>query len=225
MRGSASAVRSLWELALDYLPSRQRLRYGDIDYDFDNGVNTTWARPSLPVRLREVFTRGKYQPSEPKLFHQILDAAQVRHEDFVFLDLGSGKGRTLLMASDYAFRRIIGVEVIPELHEIAKQNIQRYRSENQKCLALEAWLGDAREFPFPPVPMLVYLFNPFPEDILRTVLERMRDSLREHPREARLIHHNLVHEDVFRSMPFLQLLHRTHQFAIYRAGTSGTVNL
>jgi predicted RNA methylase len=175
--------------------------------------------------LREVFTRGKYQPSEPGLFHEILDAARVRYEDFVFIDLGSGKGRTLLMASDYPFRRIIGAEIIPELHAVALQNIKRYHSEDQKCFALEAWLGDAREFPFPPEPMLVYLFNPFPEDILRTVLDRMWESLRENPREAYVIYHNLVHEQVFRSMAFLQPVRRTHQFAIYRAGTSVESNL
>lgn len=217
LRGSASAIRSAWELALDYLPSRQRLRYGDIDFDFDHGVNTTWARPSFSVRLREVFTRGKYQPSEPELFHKILDAAQVRYEDFVFVDLGSGKGRTLLMASDYPFRRIIGAEIIPELHEVAQQNIRRYHSDNQKCFRLEAWLGDAREFPFPPEPIMVYLFNPFPEDVLRTVLHRLRESLTAHPRETYVIYHNLVHEDVFRSRSYLQLLHNTDQFALYRA--------
>lgn len=220
VRGSASAIGSIWELGKDYLPARQRLRYGDIDYDFDHGVNTTWARPSLSVRLREVFTRGKYQPSEPELFHQILDAAPVRYEDFVFIDLGSGKGRTLLMASDYPFRRIIGAEIIPELDEIARENMQRYHGENQKCFALETWLGDAREFPFPLEPMLIYLFNPFPEDVLRTVLDRMSESLRDHPREACVIYHNLVHEQVLRAVPFLRLIHKTHQFAIYRAVTS-----
>lgn len=205
---------------MDYLPSRQRLRYGDIDYDFDHGVNTTWARPSLSLRLREVFTRGKYQPSEPELFHQILEAAQVRYEDFVFIDLGSGKGRTLLMASDYPFRRIIGAEIIPELHEIARRNVQQYHSEEQKCFATEAWLGDAREFPFPLEPLLIYLFNPFPEDILRTVLDRLFRSLQDSPREAYVIYHNLVHENVFQAMRFLELEHKTHQFAIYRARTS-----
>jgi hypothetical protein len=123
------------------------------------------------------------------------------------------------MASDYPFRRIIGAEIIPELHEIAQRNIERYRNENQKCFALEAWLGDAREFPFPAMPMLVYLFNPFPEDILRTVLERLRDSLAQHPREAYVIYHNLVHESVFQSMSYLHLMQRTHQYAIYRAST------
>ncbi len=217
LRGCGTAMRSLYELAMDYLPARRRLRYGDIDYDFDYGVNTTWAKPALSVRLREVFTRGKYQPSEPALFHQILGQLGIVHENFTFIDLGSGKGRTLLMASDYPFRRIVGAEIIPELHDIAQANIERYHSERQQCFALEAWLGDAREFPFPTEPMVVYLFNPFPADVLRSVLENLRSSLVEHPRETYVIYHNLVHEDVFRTMNFLTPMRSTPQYVLYRA--------
>jgi SAM-dependent methyltransferase len=217
LRGTGTALRALVDLGLDYLPSRKRLRYGDIDFDFEHGVNTTWAAPTLAVRLRETFTRGKYQPSEPGLFRRILDELKIDHGRFTFIDLGSGKGRTLLMASDYPFRRIIGAEIIPELHEIALNNLKRYRSERQKCFVLEAWLGDAREFPFPNESMVVYLFNPFPADVLGIVLENLGKSLATLPRETYVIYHNLVHEGVFHAMPFLKEMQRTEQYVIYRA--------
>jgi len=216
LRGTGRALGSAWELALDHLPSRKRLRYGDIDYDFDHDVNTTWAAPTLSVRLRELFTRGKYQPSEPELFHHILDELKIQHSQFVFIDLGSGKGRTLLMASDYPFARVIGAEIIPELHEIAAQNVARYQSDSQKCFALEAWFGDAREIPYPPEPLVLYLFNPFPADILRHVLTQIHGTFAQAPREIFVIYHNLVHEEVFRSMKFLITLVSTPQYAIYR---------
>lgn len=217
LRACGTVAASAWELALDYRRSRQRLRYGDIDYDFDHGVNTTWARPSLRVRLREIFTRGKYQPSEPELFHRIVSSLDLAFERFTFIDLGSGKGRTLLMASDYRFRRIIGAEIIPELHAIAQENVRRYHEEKQQCSAIDTWLGDAREFAFPPEPLIIYLFNPFPADVLREVLEGLRTSLRTTPRDVYVIYHNLVHEEVFRQYSFLRPLHRTPQYAVYRA--------
>ena len=43
-------------------PSRRKSRYGDIDYDFEHGVNTTWANVSLRTRLRELLSEGQYQP-------------------------------------------------------------------------------------------------------------------------------------------------------------------
>lgn len=217
LRGAGTVLRKAWELGMDYLPSRRRLRYGDIDYDFDHRVNTTWAAPAFSVRLREIFTRGKYQPSEPGLFQEILGRLEIEHARFTFIDLGSGKGRTLLMASDYPFRRIIGAEIIPDLHAVAEENVRRYQSDQQKCFAIETWFGDAREFPFPVEPLVLYLFNPFPADILTAVLGQLEASLREHPREIFVIYHNLVHEAVFKEVRFLRLIHRTEQYSIYVA--------
>jgi hypothetical protein len=220
-RGVLGALRyyavGSFELLRDLMPERRRSRYGDIDFDFDHGVDTTWATVPLRTRVREMLSGGQYQPSEPELFHQILRAVPVKFEGFTFIDLGSGKGRTLLMASDYAFRRIIGVELLAELDAIADANIARYHGERQKCFALESHAEDAREFEFPAEPMVLYLFNPFPEHVLRTVLENLRESLKASPREVVVIYHNLIHERAFAGCGWLRPVVRTPQFAIYRA--------
>jgi SAM-dependent methyltransferase len=205
------------EFLRDLTPERRRSRYGDIDYDFDHGVDTTWANVSLRTRWREFVSGARYQASEPELFHQILNALPVSPEGFTFLDLGSGKGRTLLMASEYPFHRIIGLELLGELNGIAQRNIVNYHAERQRCRAIESLAGDARAFTFPREPLVLYLFNPFPDYVLRTVLQNLRNSLIATPREAYVIYHNLVHEEVFQAQPWLREMHRTHQFAIYRA--------
>ena len=76
----------------------------------------------------------------------MLSALPIDYRDFTFIDIGSGKGRTLLMASDYPFRRIIGVELLPELHRIAQENVRKYKNENQKSFAIVSQCVDAREF-------------------------------------------------------------------------------
>jgi SAM-dependent methyltransferase len=207
----------LIEMLRDLAPGRRRSRFGDIDYDFDHDVDTTWATISLGTRFRELFSGGQYQPSEPGLFNQILRALPVAPEGFTFIDLGSGKGRTLLMASDYPFRRVVGVELLAEFEAIAQRNIMGYRGEQQKCFALESRQGDAREFVFPNEPTVLYLFNPFPEHALREVLGNLRKSLNSSPRPVFVIYHNLVHEKVFVESEWLQAEYRTPQFAIYRA--------
>ena len=192
------------ELLRDLAPARRKSRYGDIDYDFEHRVDTTWATVSLRTRLRELLSGGQYQPSEPVLFHQILNSMPVAVDGFTFIDLGSGKGRTLLMASEYPFRRIIGVEILAELNEIAQQNIVRYRSERQKCFAIESHAGDARSFEFPREALVLYLFNPFPEYVLREVLANLHRSVAAVPRKIYVIYHNLVHENVFAEQAWLQ---------------------
>jgi SAM-dependent methyltransferase len=220
-RGMVGALRYYMvgcvELLRDLTPARRRSRFGDIDFDFDHGVDTTWATVSLRTRFRELLSGGQYQPSEPELFRQILRALPVSPEGFTFIDLGCGKGRTLLMASDFPFRRIEGVELLDEFAAIARQNIARYHGERQRCFALESRQGDARDYVFPGEPTMLYLFNPFPEHVLRTVLSNLRESLATSPRPLYVIYHNLVHERVFVECAWLQAVYRTPQFAIYRA--------
>ena len=220
-RGLMGALRyyatESFELLRDLSPTRRRSRYGDIDYDFDHGVDTTWATVPLRTRLRELLSGARYQPSEPSLFHQILQCLPVAPDGFTFIDLGSGKGRTLLMASAYPFRRIVGVELLAELDAIARQNIARYHDDQQKCFALECHAGDARDYGFAAEPVVIYLFNPFPEAVLRTVLANLRDSVTDFPRPAYVLYHNLVHERCFAECAWLQPVYRTPQYAIYRA--------
>src|SRR5580700_7998576 len=201
--GRVAAARqllaALWEFVRDSTPERRRQRYGDAEYDWEHRVNTTSAAVSWHDRLLGVF-HSPYQPTEAALFHEMLAALREQSHsdfhDFVFLDLGSGKGRTLLMASDYPFRRIIGVELLPSLHQAAQENLNMYRKESQKCFTLESVCADATEFPFPDEPTVLYLFNPFPEAGLKRMIANLEQSLREHPREVYVLYHNPLLEQV-----------------------------
>jgi hypothetical protein len=136
-------------------------------------------------------------------------------QDFVFIDLGSGKGRTLLMASDYPFRRILGVELLPALHQIAQENLSKYHGETQKCFALEFFCADAVQFAFPAEPMVLYLFHPLPESGLRRVIENLGRSLQIHPRAVYVLYHNPLWEHVLNESAALKKIGETHQYAMY----------
>src|SRR3984957_2898222 len=192
--GSFLATRRLlgvlWEFARDSTPGRLRQRFGDADYDWDYRVNTTSGAVGWRDRLLGQF-HSSYQPTEPAAFHEMLATLQhspnpdqtainqttINFRDFVFTDLGSGKGRTLLMASDYPFRRIIGVELLPTLHQIAQENLSKYHGETQKCFAVESVCADAVHFAFPAEPMVLYLFHPLPEAGLARVIANLAQSL------------------------------------------------
>jgi hypothetical protein len=220
--GHSAATRkllpALCEFVRDSTPERRRQRYGDADYDWDHRVNTTSATLSCRDRLLGVF-HSPYQPTEAALFREMLEALREQtyadFHDFVFIDLGSGKGRTLLMASDYPFRHIVGVELLPALHQAALDNLSKYRSASQKCFALEAICGDATEFSFPPEPMVLYLFNPFPESGLRRAITNLEQSLRDHPRVAYVLYHNPLLEPVLSESAAFSKIGGTHQYAMY----------
>jgi SAM-dependent methyltransferase len=198
-KGAATAVhllfRNVWSFAFDSTPAKRRQRYGDMDYDWDHRVDTTSGTVGWRERLLGLFL-SPYQPTEPTLFREMMASLPVAFDEFTFVDLGSGKGRTLLMASDYAFKKIIGIEIIPELHQIAQENLAKYKSESQRCFALEAICGDAAEFVFPAEPLVLYLFNPLPESGLRRVIANLAQSLIVHPRPAYVLYHNPLLEAV-----------------------------
>ena len=213
-------LSALWEFVRDSTPERRRQRYGDADYDWEHRVNTTSAAVGWRERLLGVF-HSPYQPTESVLFHEMIEAlreqSQLDFRDFTFIDLGSGKGRTLLMASDYPFRRVVGVELLPELHRTARENLSEYKSETQKCFALESICADATEFPFPLEPTVLFLFNPFPEAGLRRMIGGLERSVREHPRAVYVVYHNPELGHALDENGRLKKISGTHQFAIYQA--------
>ena len=229
--GSLAATRRLlgvlWEFARDSTPERLRARFGDADYDWDYRVNTTSGAVGWRDRLLGMF-HSAYQPTEPAAFHEMLDTVQrtpetgqtalgttVDFQAFTFVDLGSGKGRTLLMASDYPFRRIVGVELLPSLHQIAQENLRLYKSAAQKCFALQSICGDATDFPLPADPLVIFLFNPFPESGMRKVIANLGQSLREHPRPVYVLYHNPLLEHTLNESPLLRKIFGAPQYSVF----------
>jgi len=220
--GPVAATRgllaALWDFARDSTPSRLRQRYGDADYDWDYRVNTTSGAVSWRDRLLGVLY-SPYQPTEPALFHEMMSVlsqhTNLSFADFTFLDLGSGKGRTLLMASDYPFRRILGVELLPALNQIAQENLAKYTAESQQCFALESVCGDGSTLPLPDGPILIYLFNPFPESVLRQALKNVGQTLRADPRPIYLLYHNPQLERLLVARSELRKIAGSHQYSIF----------
>src|SRR6202158_453966 len=214
-RATSLLVWKLWSFARESTPERRRRRYGDMEYDWEHRVNTTSGSVSWRARLLGLF-HSPYQPTEPALFQEMMASLPIQFEQFTFIDLGSGKGRTLLMASEYPFRKIIGVELIAELHRAAEENIRTYHSATQRCAQIESVLADAGEFELPQGPLVLYLFNPLPERALSGVLQRLERSLAQAPRPVWVVYHNPLLENVFGASSCLEKVGGTEQYSVYR---------
>ena len=156
---------------------------------------------------------------EQDLFYVMLNALGIDFEPFTFVDIGSGKGRALMMASAYPFQKIIGVELLPELHRIAQENIQRYANPAKRCQDLETLCGDATSFDFPTDPLVVYMFHPLPEGRFTTVIDNLERSWQETPRPVYVIYANPIFESVMTTREKFRKLGGTHQFSLFRLGT------
>ena len=94
----------------------------------------------------------------------------------------------LLIASEFPFRRIVGVEMRRDLHAQAKENVRRFRHSKVRSSQIECQLVDATRYDFPTDQLVIYLFNPFSAKLMAKVLRRLDDSVEQHPREIVLVY-------------------------------------
>ena len=217
---SAKLLSSFRRGGLVGLLKRSVMEVEEIRFDRKFGIDTrgTFTECAIPAGYDRNLYVG-YGPTKIRTLREIFRELPVSFENFIFLDLGSGKGRTLLVASEFPFRRIIGVEFSPELHSIAKKNIRAYRSTTQKCSVIESYCCDATLYRMPSENTVLFLYNPFKSPIVSQVLTNLRESLRSHPRQVYLVYHNPVcHELIVRS-GLLEVVRVTKSCSIYKNRT------
>jgi SAM-dependent methyltransferase len=141
-----------------------------------------------------------YYGVAPSILHGLLDTWLHRTspqpiQNTVFLDIGAGKGRALLLASQYPFLRIEGVELNPTLARIAQANISLWSNDPQANPLAPITLhhADATTHPLPPQPTLAFLFHPFELPILRRFLRHVERSISLNPRPFDLLYANAEH--------------------------------
>jgi hypothetical protein len=157
----------------------------------------------------------QYAATHPRTISAMLRDLDIRHQEFVFIDIGSGKGRVLLGASEYPFKRVSGIEIDQSLHEIAMRNITQYRSATKRCPDVESVCCDATEYEFPPEPTVLYLFNPFGPEVADRVFENLAKSLNEHPREIILINLGARLEPCIGRLGGIRLIKQTQYHKIF----------
>jgi SAM-dependent methyltransferase len=115
-----------------------------------------------------------YIAIEPERFKRVMASFDITFEDFTFIDFGSGKGRALLLASEYPFKRILGLEFSPDLHRTAEENIRRYRSATQECRDIQSLNVDFANYALPPEASLLFFFHPCRTRVLSGVVAGIR---------------------------------------------------
>lgn len=162
---------------------------------FDAAHGTDTAGVLVGRELGPGVTRGghlvvHYETTSIAAIRMPLDGLAVDYTRFAFVDLGCGKGKPLMVAASYPFRRLIGVDISPACIRVARRNLARYGPERIDPSRVDLVLGDAEDFVFPREPLVVYLYNPFPGAVLERVVANLEASLRERPREAVIIYVN-----------------------------------
>jgi len=153
-------------------------------FDLEFGVRTSGLVAGRDLKTGHGSDRHAtaYYAVAPSIFRSILVRWRrlkpaLPLDQYTFIDLGAGMGRALLLAAEFPFRTVIGVEMHPTLARIASKNLSQWRAAGRACAPLRMVCCDATEFPLPPGPCAVFLFNPFGAPVLRRVLRAWSRSL------------------------------------------------
>jgi SAM-dependent methyltransferase len=158
----------------------------------------------------DVFNTAYYGMA-PSRFHHVIASwiADDSHPSIVnysFVDLGCGKGRAIMMASESAFRQVIGVELHRSLARIAKNNVTIWAASGRAVSPIHVVCQDALDFVFPYGHCLLYLFNPFTAPVLTQLIERISDTFAERPGMLDLIYFNPQDGGLIDAHPGFKLL-------------------
>ena len=188
-----------------------------LEFDWKYGVDTEGSilLSKLNIESPNRVHGANYGATPPDIFWQALTRLDVNHRDFIFVDLGSGKGRAVLLASEFPFKEIIGVEFSPELNSIAQENVRRYKSKSQKCSCIKLLCTDFIDFHIPEEPVLFFLYYPCKEPIMRLLVQHIKTSVITCPRSIYIVYVNPQLSHMIEDANFVTIILKTETVALY----------
>lgn len=167
--------------------------------DFDRTYGTDTAESLTPAEAAITGEAGKhawtYTPIASDDFHRMLadvGLAAAALPAYTFIDIGSGKGRAVLLAATYPFQRVMGVEMSALLHQAALQNVARFQAKRPEAPPIDLCCQDATTFAFPDTPLVLYFFHPFDETVMARVMAQLQQAVLHSPRRVYLLYNHGV---------------------------------
>lgn len=179
-------------------------------FDLEFGVRTSGliAGRNLKCGSRADRHNTAYFGVAPSVFHEMIalwrrskPAGTI--DQFTFVDIGAGMGRAVLLASEFPFRSVIGVELNPRLARIARKNVAHWKAAGLARAPVRVVCRDAVEFKIPPGPCVVFMFNPFGGPIMRRLLKTWSQTLARREDQLDILYVNNEQETVLRRQPGL----------------------
>ena len=164
-------------------------------FDVEHGTDTGGLIPGSELgagHRHDLFIAG-YAGVPPSGFRGAMArwrSLGLRHpmEEYTFVDLGCGKGRAVLLASNLGFREAVGVELNAGLAEIARANAGIWSAAGKARSPISIECRDATEVEWPSGPCLVYLYNPFAAVVMQSVVKELSEQFRDRRDELEIVY-------------------------------------
>jgi len=179
----------------------------DLLHPFDraHGTDTSGyvGTEDLPSSPFDASRQHVYGGSQPGIIRSALGMLPSL-EGFTFVDLGCGKGRPLLVATEFPFRDLVGVELSSQLAADAQKNAAVFRQRFPDRVPVRVENGDASIFAYPPGHLVVFLYNPFGAEVIAKVVAGIEAALAAEERTIFVVYYNPVHGVCMDASPVLK---------------------
>ncbi|MGD0348732.1 MAG: class I SAM-dependent methyltransferase [Verrucomicrobiota bacterium] len=224
---SSSRVLGVWETSraalahlLTYKP--------DKDYSFDHKYGTDTASTvsveDLHIADEEAKQAAVFYVSAPaRLIRYMFTTLGINYNEFDVVDFGCGKGRVLMVASEFPFRSITGIEISRMLCNVAEENIRKFHSPRLKCSRFEVRCLDARNYHPTGEDTVFHFYHPFQAELLKHVLASISTRHRATGKRAVILYtwtaveslFPLFRRQGFELLSYTQTANPRYQFATF----------
>ena len=199
-RGATKTLRLVWEERI--YPITRGLDIGGIVFPEDFSVvsnNKSHAH--------------RYEAVNISSFDKGLSFLHINLEDYIFIDLGCGKGFALFLASLRGFKNVIGVEFEKDIAESCRKNLnKKLRPDTFEILNI-----DATKYTPPQQNKVFFLNNPFGEKIIKNIFKNLQDK---HITEDDFIfYNNAIYKDSLLKLGYEMIkFEKTDPLNVYSGG-------
>lgn len=179
-------------------------------FDLEFGVRTSGLIAGRNLKCGNSADRHNtaYYGVAPSVFHEMIALWRRSKpvgaiDEFAFVDVGAGMGRAILLASEFPFRSVTGVELNPKLARMARKNVKIWKNSGLACTPVRIVCSDAVDFKLPKRPCVVFMFNPFGAPVMRRLLKTWSRQLTQSEGQLDILYVNNEQETVLRRQPRL----------------------
>lgn len=190
---------------LERIPYARRVYAGWMrqhPFDARHGIDTSGFVPVEAIHPDPALNKLiiVYAGSQPSIVRRAL-AALPEPESRTFIDLGCGKGRATIVASELHFKRILGVELSEDLAKTARANMEHVRSKSVGGSPIEIVQGNALKYDFPAGKVVIFMYHPFGRELMTELVRTLEARLNDRFEHLFVVYNNPVHGDLFDGSP------------------------
>ena len=142
-----------------------------------------------------------YQGTNYSIIEKAFEFLKNENANDNIVDFGCGKGRVLVVAAFYGFKKITGIDFAGSLCREAELNIEKIKplfSETN----FEIICDDVVNYSVEDETNVFFFFNPFDEVVMLQIVKNILSSLKKNERKVYIVYVNPLHKEIFLSAGF-----------------------